>query len=250
MWNPKVRSKVSIFLKILRNFVKPCKIAFFTPKMSSFEDNYRQRGLRNKLVRVIRQKGIKDERVLSAVGKVPRHVFFENAFLEHAYQDKAFPIGEGQTISQPYTVAFQTEKLQVEPGLKVLEIGTGSGYQACILLELGAVVHTIECNRKLYEKARKTLAALGYRPFFHLGDGSKGLPAFAPFDRILVTAGAPVVPESLKQQLADNGILVIPIGDREKQVMVRITKKGNDFIREDFDYFSFVPLLGEEGWKS
>lgn len=214
-----------------------------------FEDNYRQRGLRNKLVRLLRQKGIKDERVLAAIGKVPRHVFFENAFLEHAYQDKAFPIGEGQTISQPYTVAFQTEKLNVQPGNKILEIGTGSGYQACILLELGARVHTIEFNKKLYEKARKILPVLGYKPHFHLGDGSKGLPAFAPFDRILVTAGAPVIPEALTEQLGDGGILVIPVGDREKQVMVRITKKGNELIREDFDYFSFVPLLGEQGWK-
>lgn len=214
-----------------------------------FEDNYRQRGLRNKLVRLLRQKGIKDERVLSAISKVPRHVFFDNAFLEHAYQDKAFPIGEGQTISQPYTVAFQTEKLNVQPGNKVLEIGTGSGYQACILLELGAIVHTIEFNKKLYEKARKMLSHLGYRPHFHLGDGSKGLPAFAPFDRILVTAGAPVIPDALTEQLSDGGILVIPVGDREKQVMVRITKKGTQLIREDFDYFSFVPLLGEQGWK-
>jgi protein-L-isoaspartate(D-aspartate) O-methyltransferase len=215
-----------------------------------FEDNYRQRGLRNKLVRLLRQKGITDDRVLAAIGKVPRHVFFENAFLEHAYQDKAFPIGEGQTISQPYTVAFQTQLLQVQPGQTVLEIGTGSGYQACILLELGAAVHTIEYNRKLYEKARKLLPQLGYRPHFHLGDGSKGLPAFAPFNRILVTAGAPEIPEALTQQLADNGVLVIPVGDREKQVMVRLTKKAGKLIREDFDYFSFVPLLGEQGWKN
>jgi protein-L-isoaspartate(D-aspartate) O-methyltransferase len=215
-----------------------------------FEDNYRQRGLRNKLVRLLRQKGITDDRVLAAIGKVPRHVFFENAFLEHAYQDKAFPIGEGQTISQPYTVAFQTQLLLVQPGQTVLEIGTGSGYQACILLELGAAVHTIEYNRKLYEKARKLLPQLGYRPHFHLGDGSKGLPAFAPFNRILVTAGAPEIPEALTQQLADNGVLVIPVGDREKQVMVRLTKKAGKLIREDFDYFSFVPLLGEQGWKN
>ncbi|GIV36313.1 MAG: protein-L-isoaspartate O-methyltransferase [Cyclobacteriaceae bacterium] len=214
-----------------------------------FEDNYRQRGLRNKLVRLLRQKGITDERVLTAIGKVPRHVFFENAFLEHAYQDKAFPIGEGQTISQPYTVAFQTEKLMVQPGQSVLEVGTGSGYQACILLELGARVYTIEYNRVLFEKARKLLPKMGYRPHFHLGDGSKGLPAFAPYHRILVTAGAPVIPEALTAQLADEGLLIIPVGDREKQVMVRITKKGNKLIREDFDYFSFVPLLGEQGWK-
>ena len=128
------------------------------------EDNYKQRGLRNKLVKKLREKGITDERVLSAISVVPRHVFFENALLEHAYQDKAFPIGEGQTISQPYTVAFQTEKLEIKPGDKVLEIGTGSGYQACILLEMGAKVHTIEYNRKLYETTRKFLPQMGYSP--------------------------------------------------------------------------------------
>ena len=139
-----------------------------------FEDSYRQRGLRQKLVKKLAEKGIKDERVLSAINKVPRHVFFENALLEHAYQDKAFPIGEGQTISQPYTVAFQTEKLEIKPGDKVLEIGTGSGYQACILLEMGAKVYTIEYNRKLYERTKEFLPRMGYRPYFFYGDGSKG----------------------------------------------------------------------------
>jgi protein-L-isoaspartate(D-aspartate) O-methyltransferase len=212
------------------------------------EDNYRQRGLRNKLVKVLQNKGIKDERVLAAIGKVPRHVFFENAFLEHAYQDKAFPIGEGQTISQPYTVAFQTEKLEVKLGDKVLEIGTGSGYQACVLLEMGAKVFTIEYNKKLYETAKAFLPKLGYRPFFFFGDGSKGIPAKAPYDKIIVTAGAPVVPDALIDQLAEGGILVIPVGDRNKQVMLKITKKNGKLIKEEFDYFSFVPLLGEQGW--
>ncbi|MCK6617432.1 MAG: protein-L-isoaspartate(D-aspartate) O-methyltransferase [Cyclobacteriaceae bacterium] len=212
------------------------------------EDNYKQRGLRKKLVKILEKKGITDPRVLQAIGKVPRHVFFDNALLEHAYQDKAFPIGEGQTISQPYTVAFQTEKLEVKPGDKVLEIGTGSGYQACILLELGAQVYTIEYNKKLYEKAKSFLPRIGYKPYFYLGDGSKGLPAKAPFNKILVTAGAPVVPEALIHQLADNGVLVIPVGDREKQRMVRIRKKNGHLSKEEFDYFSFVPLLGEKGW--
>ena len=214
-----------------------------------FEDNYKHRGLRNKLVKILQKKGISDHRVLAAVGKVPRHLFFENALLEHAYQDKAFPIGEGQTISQPYTVAFQTEKLEIKPGDKVLEIGTGSGYQACILLELGARVYTIEYNRRLYDITRSFLPSLGYKPYFFYGDGSKGLPSKAPFDKILVTAGAPVIPNALTDQLANGGILVIPVGDRERQKMVRIFRKGNTFLKEEFDNFAFVPLLGEEGWE-
>jgi|SRR5690606_6957518 len=213
-----------------------------------FEDNYRQRGLRNKLVGMLRKKGISDERVLAAIGKVPRHFFFDDALLEHAYQDKAFPIGEGQTISQPYTVAFQTEKLRVQPGDRVLEVGTGSGYQACVLLEMGAKVFTIEYNRKLYEKVRKFLPEIGYRPTFFLGDGSKGLPSRAPFDKILVTAGAPVVPQALIDQLAEGGILVIPVGDRSRQEMVVIEKKGGKLTETRYDAFAFVPLLGAEGW--
>lgn len=213
------------------------------------EDNYKQRGLRNKLVKKLREKGISDENVLRAIGAVPRHFFFENALLEHAYQDKAFPIGEGQTISQPYTVAFQTEKLEIKPGDKVLEIGTGSGYQACILLEMGAKVYTIEYNRNLYENTRSFLPSIGYSPYFFYGDGSKGLPAKAPFDKILVTAGAPVVPTALTDQLNESGILVIPVGDRERQVMLRIRKIEGKLTEEEFNYFAFVPLLGEKGWK-
>jgi protein-L-isoaspartate(D-aspartate) O-methyltransferase len=213
------------------------------------EDNYKTRGLRNKLVKKLREKGIRDERVLTAISVVPRHVFFENALLEHAYQDKAFPIGEGQTISQPYTVAFQSEKLEIRPGDKVLEIGTGSGYQACVLLEMGAKVYTIEYNRKLYEATRQVLPSIGYKPFFFYGDGSKGLPSKAPFDKIIVTAGAPVVPTALTDQLNEGGILVIPVGDREKQVMLRIRKIKGNLVQEEFDYFAFVPLLGEQGWR-
>ena len=214
-----------------------------------FEDNYKQRGLRNKLVKILQNKGISDPRVLDAIAKVPRHVFFDNALLEHAYQDKAFPIGEGQTISQPYTVAFQTEKLEIKSGDKVLEIGTGSGYQACILLELGAKVYTIEYNQKLYDRTKVFLPKLGYKPYFFLGDGSKGLPAKAPFDKIIVTAGAPVIPTALTDQLKENGILIIPVGGRDKQTMVRIQKKGGKLMKEDFANFAFVPLLGKEGWK-
>lgn len=214
------------------------------------EDNYKQRGLRNKLVKKLRLKGIADEAVLTAIGKVPRHVFFDDALLAHAYEDKAFPIGEGQTISQPYTVAFQTEKLEVKPGQKVLEIGTGSGYQAAILLELGAKVYTIEFNKKLFEKTKTFLPRLGYAPYFFYGDGSKGIPAKAPFDKIIVTAGAPVVPSALTDQLNENGILIIPVGDRETQKMLKITKKNGALLKEEFNQFAFVPLLGESGWNS
>lgn len=214
------------------------------------EDNYKQRGLRNKLVKNLQKKGISDPLVLDAIGKVPRHFFFENALLEHAYQDKAFPIGEGQTISQPYTVAFQSEKLEIRPGDKVLEIGTGSGYQACILLAMGARVYTIEYNRKLYETTRDFLPLMGFRPYFFHGDGSKGLPSKAPFNKIIVTAGAPIIPAALTDQLAEGGILIIPVGDRESQKMVRIRKKDGRLLKEEFANFAFVPLLGEQGWKA
>jgi protein-L-isoaspartate(D-aspartate) O-methyltransferase len=214
------------------------------------EDNYKQRGLRNKLVKILRNKGISDDRVLDAIAKVPRHVFFETALLEHAYQDKAFPIGEGQTISQPYTVAFQSEKLEIKPGDKVLEIGTGSGYQACILVELGAKVYTIEYNKNLYDRTKVFLPTMGYKPYFFLGDGSKGLPAKAPYDKIIVTAGAPIVPSALTDQLKEGGILVIPVGNRDKQLMLRIVKRNGQLVKEEFDHFAFVPLLGKEGWKN
>lgn len=212
------------------------------------EDNYRTKGLRNKLVKVLDNKGITNQRLLHAIGKVPRHSFFDNALVGHAYQDKAFPIGEGQTISQPYTVAFQTEKLDVRPGDKVLEIGTGSGYQACILLEMGAKVYTIEYNRALFERAKARLDELGYHPFFYYGDGSKGIPAKAPFDKVLVTAGAPVIPPALIDQLAEGGRLVIPVGGKDKQMMVLLKKEHGQITRQAFDYFVFVPLLGEQGW--
>ena len=213
------------------------------------DDNYKLRGLRNKLVKKLREKGITNEAVLTAIAKVPRHVFFENALIDHAYQDKAFPIGEGQTISQPYTVAFQTEKLEIERGDKVLEIGTGSGYQACILLELGAKVYTIEYNRNLYERTKSFLPQLGYKPHFFYGDGSKGLPSKAPFNKIIVTAGAPIVPAALTDQLAEGGILVIPVGGRDKQSMLQVRKNQGKLTKKEFANFAFVPLLGEQGWK-
>jgi|UniRef100_UPI00404AED60 protein-L-isoaspartate(D-aspartate) O-methyltransferase len=214
------------------------------------EDNYRHKGMRRSLVRIITEKGITDSNVISAIGKIPRHYFFDNALVEHAYQDKAFPIGEGQTISQPYTVAFQTEKLNIKSGDKVLEVGTGSGYQACVLLEVGANVYTIEFNKALYERTKVFLPKMGYMPKFFFGDGSQGLKAHAPYDKIIVTAGAPTVPSELIKQLNIGGILIIPVGDHKKQRMLRITKESDKKIKkESFDYFSFVPLLGEQGWK-
>src|SRR5687767_5905552 len=188
------------------------------------EDNYKQRGLRNKLVKTLEKKGIKDPSILAAINKVPRHYFFEKAFLEHAYQDKAFPIGEGQTISQPYTVAYQTELLELKPTDKVLEIGTGSGYQCCVLLEITSQVYTIEYNQVLFQKALKSFNDLKKQPFTFCGDGSEGLPAYAPYDKIIVTAGAPAVPRALLNQLKTGGILVIPVGSDSSQKMLRIRK--------------------------
>lgn len=214
------------------------------------EDSYRHKGMRRNLVKTLIDKGIRDERVLKAIGTVPRHYFFEKAFLEHAYQDKAFPIGEGQTISQPYTVAFQTQLLNLKPNDKVLEIGTGSGYQCCILLEIGVKVYTIEFNKKLYQQAKTFLQQLGYNAHFHLGDGSQGWPTFAPYDKIIVTAGAPSVPDALVQQLKPGGILVIPVGNEDHQEMLKITKdhEGN-IVKESHDFFRFVPLVGRFGWQ-
>ena len=213
------------------------------------DDTYKHRGLRRKLVDSIRAKGIEDERVLSAIEAIPRHLFIDNAFEKFAYQDKPFPIGSGQTISQPYTVAFQTELLNIERGEKVLEIGTGSGYQASVLLEMGAKVYTIERHKQLYSQVRKFLPTLGYRPKFFHGDGYQGLPSFAPFDKVLVTAGAPYVPEALKEQLKPGGSLVIPVGTTDNQIMTSIAKAidGTLQVKEHGD-FVFVPLLDERSW--
>lgn len=213
------------------------------------EDSYKHRGLRNRLVKKLAEKGIKDEAVLAAIGRVPRHIFFDQALLSHAYEDKAFPIGEGQTISQPYTVAFQTEKLEIKPKDKVLEIGTGSGYQACVLMELGVTLYSIEYQKVLYERTKALLPQLGYKSAFLVyGDGSKGLPSKAPFDKIIVTAGAPVIPKELTDQLAEGGILIIPVGGRDTQQMIRIRKEKGILKEEKFANFAFVPLLGDSGW--
>lgn len=197
----------------------------------------------------LRGKGISDEAVLQAINAVPRHFFLDLAFLELAYDDRAMPIGEGQTISQPFTVAFQSQLLEVKKRDKVLEIGTGSGYQASVLEKLGAKVYSIERQRKLYEKTRLLLQNMNSKVSTHYGDGTLGLPAFAPFDKIIVTAGAPVVPQSLCEQLKPGGLLVIPVGDEAHQRMLRIRKMPDGQLEtETFDNFKFVPLVGKEGW--
>jgi protein-L-isoaspartate(D-aspartate) O-methyltransferase len=214
------------------------------------EDSYKHKGMRKQLVKEVASKGISSQAVLDAIGKIPRHFFFDPIFDIHAYEDKAFPIDEGQTISQPYTVAYQTELLEVENGHKILEIGTGSGYQACVLLALGAEVHTIEYHKKLYDKARRMLPPMGYHPHFYHGDGSLGLKEAAPYDAIVVTAAAPAVPEELIRQLKTGGRLVIPVGDNRSQQMMRIRKISDTKVaRELFAMFRFVPLRGNKGWK-
>lgn len=211
------------------------------------QDSYRHKGLRKKLVDTLREKGITDTHVLQAINRVPRHLFLDSSFLEYAYQDKAFPIGSGQTISQPFTVAYQTQLLQVLPGDKILEIGTGSGYQSCVLLEMGAKVYTIERQKKLFEKTKSFLPTIGYNPKMFYGDGYKGLPPYAPFDKIIITAAAPEIPPELITQLKDGGILVIPVGPLDVQTMVTIQKiNSNEIIRLEHDKFRFVPMLGNK----
>ena len=211
------------------------------------KDTFKHKGLRQKLVETIAAKGIKDEAVLKAIGNIPRHLFMDSGFLDHAYQDKAFPIAADQTISQPYTVAFQTELLQVKKGDKILEIGTGSGYQAAVLCELGAKVYSIERQQELFKKTSKFLPKLGYRPKkLIFGDGYKGLPEEAPFDGIVVTAGAPFVPKPLLAQLKVGGRLVIPVGD-DVQVMTLYIRKGTkEFEKHELGDFRFVPLLEDK----
>ncbi len=214
--------------------------------MRNFEDTWRHKGMRSKLVETLREKGISDENVLNAIEKVPRHYFMDTAFDDIAYQDRAFPIAEGQTISQPYTVAYQTQLLEIKPFDKVLEIGTGSGYQACILAEMGARVFTIERQKKLYDSFKTFFFKSTYPAIkFFYGDGYEGLPTYSPFDKVIVTAAAPYIPEKLLQQLKPAGYMVVPIGGREGQRMFRIIKKGEDkYENEVYDNFSFVPMLG------
>lgn len=217
-----------------------------TFRLHSFmQDSYRHKGLRRQLIEELRVKGIHNEQVLDAMMALPRHFFLEKAFEEWAYSDKAFPIGNEQTISQPFTVAYMTSLLDIEKRQKVLEIGTGSGYQAGILSLMGARVYTIERQEELYEKTKKLLKALNLlniRCFFR--DGSDGLPEFAPYDRIIVTAAASSVPEALKMQLTEGGIMVIPVGGEEGQRMFKITRiSETEFDEQAFERFRFVPFL-------
>jgi len=208
------------------------------------EDTNKHKGLRNQLVKIIEEKGIVDKNVLSAISNVPRHLFMDSGFVHFAYQDKPFPIAANQTISQPYTVAFQTELLQVKPNHKILEIGTGSGYQTAILIEMGAKVFTIERQNELFKKTKLFLPKIGYKPKkIIFGDGYKGLPENAPFDGIVVTAGAPFVPKALLAQLKIGGRLVIPVGE-ETQIMTLFVRTGvKDFEKQELGNFRFVPLL-------
>ena len=211
------------------------------------KDTYKHNGLRNQLVKIIAQKGITDKNVLMAIGNVPRHLFLDSSFADFAYQDKAFPIGSDQTISQPYTVAFQTELLQVRENHQILEIGTGSGYQTAVLLEMGAKVYTIERQQELFKKTKLFLPKLGYKPKkIIFGDGYKGLPENAPFDGIIVTAGAPFVPNALLSQLKIGGRLVIPLGDENQIMTLLIRKNETQFEKHEFGEFRFVPLLEDK----
>ena len=215
--------------------------------LSKLTDTFRHKGLRNNLIELLRTKGILDDNVLNAMTIIPRHFFFDSSFLEFAYEDKAFPIGSGQTISQPYTVAFQSELLKVEKGMRILEVGTGSGYQASVLAEMGAKVYTIERQKLLYDNLKLQNPPLSYRIKLFYGDGYAGLPAFAPFDRILITAAAPFIPEALVNQLKTGGILVAPVGKNDVQIMTRVTKLSETEIKTDtHGTFRFVPMLTDK----
>ena len=207
-------------------------------------DTSKHQGLRNQLAKVLEQKGIHDHKVLDAVRKIPRHLFIDSSFEDHAYQDKAFPIAAEQTISQPYTVAFQSQILDVQTGDKILEIGTGSGYQTAVLLELGAEVYSIERQHELFKKTSLFLPKIGYRPKkFIFGDGYKGLKDKAPYDKIIVTAGAPFIPKALLSQLKVGGRLLIPVGNKTQIMTLLIRKSSKDFEKHELGDFAFVPML-------
>ena len=211
------------------------------------KDTFKHKGLRQQLVAVLKAKGITNNDVLDAIGKIPRHLFMDSSFLDHAYQDKAFPIAADQTISQPYTVAFQTELMQVKRGDKVLEIGTGSGYQTAVLCELGAKVYSIERQHELFKLTSRFLPKIGYRAKkLIFGDGYKGLVEEAPFDSIIVTAGAPFVPKPLLAQLKIDGRLVIPVGDNVQTMTLFVRKGQTDFEKTEFGEFRFVQLLEDK----
>ena len=218
--------------------------------MRKYEDTYRHKGLRKKLMDVLKDKGITDDNVLAAMNNIPRHFFLDSAFDEIAYEDRAFPISEGQTISQPYTVAYQTQLLQVKPFDKILEIGTGSIYQATVLAEMGAKVFTIERQKVLFEKTKNYIFKTTYPNLkFFFGDGYEGLPTFAPFDKVIITAAAPFIPPKLIEQLKAGGKMVVPLNEGEHQRMLRITKNEEGSTTEEaFQNFSFVPMLtGKQG---
>ena len=212
-------------------------------------DTYRHKGQRKKLAEIVESKGISSRGILAAIEKIPRHLFIpDTALHKYAYEDKPFPIGAGQTISQPFTVAFQTELLELKPRDKVLEIGTGSGYQTAMLLEMGAKVFSIERQKALYDRTNVFLPEMGYNAKLFYGDGYKGLPSYAPFDKIIVTAGAPYIPEDLLGQLKIGGVMVIPVGEGNNQIMKRLVKtSNNNFKIENLGTFRFVPLLKEKG---
>jgi len=217
---------------------------FVGKQFVNLEDNYRHQGKRKLLIEKLKEKGIEDEAVLQAMLKIPRHLFLDSSFEDHAYQDKAFPIAAGQTISQPYTVAFQTQLLALQKEEKVLEIGTGSGFQTAVLCSMGAKVYTIERQHELYKKTSIFLKKLGFSPkYASFGDGYQGLKEYAPFDKILVTAGAPFVPKPLMAQLKVGGRLVIPVGEDPQIMTVLIRKSARSFEKETFGEFRFVPLL-------
>lgn len=210
-------------------------------------DTEKHQGLRNQLVKVLEGKGISDKNVLEAIKKIPRHLFLDSGFEQYAYQDKAFPIGAGQTISQPYTVAFQSQLLEVKKDDKILEIGTGSGYQTAVLCTMGAKVYSVERQNELFKTTSLLLPKLGIRPkLLTFGDGYKGLPNYAPFDSIIVTAGAPTIPKPLMAQLKIGGRLVIPVGEKEQIMTLLIRKNETQFEKHEFGEFRFVPLLEDK----
>ncbi|MFT6844164.1 MAG: protein-L-isoaspartate(D-aspartate) O-methyltransferase [Flavobacteriales bacterium] len=214
------------------------------------QDTYRHKGLRRNLVSELHKKGIKDKQVLEAMERVPRHLFLDNVFVEIAYENRAFPIGASQTISHPYTVAFQTELLQIKKGDKILEIGTGSGYQSAVLCEMKAKVYSIERQKSLFVKAKRLLPKMGYKLWQVHGDGYDGLPSFAPFNKILVTCGAPFIPQELLKQLIIGGLMVIPVGEGEEQEMIMIKKiSDTEYDRTELGVFKFVPMLSDKERK-
>jgi len=221
-----------------------CFPYFRYQKSIKLVDSFKHKGKRNQLVELLRDKGIVDERVLNAIGKVPRHLFLDSSFEDHAYQNKAFPIGAEQTISHPYTVAFQSQLLDIQPGDKVLEIGTGSGYQTAVLLEMGAKVYTIERQKELFDVTKLLLMKLNYHPrYIGFGDGYKGLPMYGPFDKIIVTAGAPYIPKPLLKQLKVHGTLIIPVGIEEQEMTTIFRVSETEFEKLEFGSFKFVPML-------